>query len=341
MGKPNIGKAFGALVRHPDDQVGVRLTEHVACALSQLPADRVREIDSELAFESIFVRSTAAHTSTVLVNRRRAAKLLRLTLAGAPALPAGFDYQPNDAYIGQMRIQHGQKRPERRGMYLNSTFWAYAEHADREQAKKAWDEAEWLLQSAYVVASDPDAGNDGAVFDRWFGANRVQVVATIATTLGGMQQRCTGLSYAGLRVGANPYRIVEMGFNGDGDINYAVPRAEFGSGHSRFPGYLQFETKFFNPAKTSAQRITAHTPQGLEMEVSRGGAVVHEATHLFARTEDVTVAQAVFNHLNIQAIPGQKGYGPKACEGMAQVQRDGAVRNADSYRLFCEDANLY
>ena len=73
--------------------------------------------------------------------------------------------------------------------------------------------------------------------------------------------------------------------------------------------------------------------------------MLHEATHLYGNTGDVYVPDAVYKSLEI-AVPAEgatraQGYGPYTCHALAKVDPSLAIKNADNYRLFCEDAVIF
>jgi hypothetical protein len=72
--------------------------------------------------------------------------------------------------------------------------------------------------------------------------------------------------------------------------------------------------------------------------------VIHELSHVFLNTLDQKLADSTYIRLQM-AVPGQGGhrhdaYGPKACSALAATEPDLALMNADTYRLFCEDAQV-
>lgn len=87
----------------------------------------------------------------------------------------------------------------------------------------------------------------------------------------------------------------------------------------------------------------AHDPANGTMNVTVGGAIVHELTHLALKTLDQTLPNAVYGYLKMP-IPANgnnaQALGPKGCAALTVVAPDLAIENADSYRLFCEDACL-
>ena len=82
-----------------------------------------------------------------------------------------------------------------------------------------------------------------------------------------------------------------------------------------------------------------------KMDVTRSGAVVHEATHMYAGTKDISLENEVYDHIG-WARPGHNekrevAYGPLRCLALAKVRPADAVKNADSYRIFCELAKYH
>ena len=107
--------------------------------------------------------------------------------------------------------------------------------------------------------------------------------------------------------------------------------------------------KFFNDALTSGQPTALHVLTDRDaMEISRGGAILHECTHLFAETHDVPLGTipdwgTLLGRVGVmqptkKSNLSEKAYGPQICSEVARLSGASAAKNADSYRLFCEDA---
>lgn len=223
--------------------------------------------------------------------------------------------------------------------YLAGSFLLYATQTERDQAMQSIPEAIALLRAGALaieamspVGADPNASR--TLFHRWFGVQAPQGVAMaksrIEQTIAGL---ATGVcfNYAGANVGTNRYSLGEMGFN---TSNVTLPGAvrrgmDWGSAKATVGPYILLESKFFVGAETTGYRLTQHhANDSPEMEVSRGGAVLHEATHVFAATHDERFAPPA----------SAQAYGPRLARRLAANEPAKALKNADTYRLFCEDA---
>jgi len=342
MGKVHIGAAFGYIVRNSTDDNGMRLAAKVACRLTDMSPSAVRSLDSDLNFSvrSMGLKPSAAYTVAERINWRRASLLIHRTIGPNHASPASFDADLNEAYVRTWKRQEGGARPTRHGPYLGSSYWAYSKHAERIKTRQAWPEAIQLVRAGKRVAESATLAHR-AIFARWFGNSATQAAIDVLNlTLNGLENECTGVGYAGPHAQGNLLDLQEVGFAGDGRASDVKPGPAWGTAQGSIPGYICLESKFFDDAATSGLRSVAHTTTG-GMEVSRGGAVLHEATHLFGKTADVRLDDQVFTQLNIvreAKHADEKAYGPKVCAAFAIAQAVDTVRNADSYRLFCEDA---
>ncbi|RDV00479.1 hypothetical protein [Trinickia dinghuensis] len=351
MAKTNIGAAFGTLVRNKLDDPGLALAARIACYLSHdITPARVRSIDSDLSFSirSIGLRPTPGYSTEALINLRRASKLIHETRQSPPPhtpSPSNFDPVQHEAYIRRAKVASAAM-PNRPGYYLASSYWAYSAHNDRVKTLSAWHEAAQLLAAGIGVAQSLNVPGNAQLFRRWFGtANALDVIGRLQRTRDGLVNQCTGLSYGGTAATGNPLDLKEGGFATDGGADRVgrLKEGEWGTAKAPRP-YICLGVPFFNDSNTGGQPTRHHTYNSNgSMEVSRGGAIVHEATHLFARTDDVPLIDGlrglIFAHLN--APPEERfraAYGPWICYGLAQVRPDAAARNADNYRLFCEDA---
>jgi hypothetical protein len=97
---------------------------------------------------------------------------------------------------------------------------------------------------------------------------------------------------------------------------------------------------FFLPAETAIRRSTPHDLQTIDLETTRGGALLHELSHYYAGTADEILPAAAIVHLGRlpENNPNRKAYSPKSCWALAKTDPEKAANNADSYRSFCEDA---
>ncbi|WP_445287379.1 hypothetical protein [Variovorax atrisoli] len=350
MAKTNIGAAFGLLVRNHLDAVGLALAARVACHLSDMPPGAVRSLDSDLSFsfKSIGLRPAPGYSVAESINLRRASMLIHKTIQPRSPSPANFDVNDNEQYISAAKLAN-RALPTRPGHYLAGSYWAYSEHNDRVKTRDAWNEAAELLRAGIRVASTTGNSTVSAnLFRRWFGNASVDVVNhALGLTLTGLTSQCTGVGYAHRATQGNPLALIETGFAEDGGASDVKPDAAWGTAKAG-KASMCLGTNFFSEAQTRGQPNRLHVLDDLSvMEVSRGGAVLHEATHLFARTDDVRLSNiqdgVIFARLHVtqpltQRAHGSKAYGPKVCHELAQVSGDDAAKNADNYRLFCEDA---
>jgi hypothetical protein len=342
MAKTNIGLALGAITSTP---VGVRTGARVAQALTAMPSGTVRSIDSDLNF--ILIPSSARQSNNFddLKNTRRAAILLSKTLLSSIARPnespTSWSEIDLDAYVGAFRRALGT-RPTGVGMYLGPSFWAYSDHADREQAKAAWAEGANLLKAgirALSLAQDTRADN---LYRRWFGDSlRTSVQAVLDRVKVGLASTAVGLAYSGEKAAVDSCDIEEEGFAGDGRVAGVHAGDGWGVGKYQIP-VIGLERKFFSAQETTGPRSELHGLRREDgMQVSRGGAVLHECTHVFANTVDAYCNDAVYQQAGLLVPTGgnrAQGYGPFTCSAMAIADAASALTNADSYRLYCEDA---
>ncbi|WP_233838019.1 M35 family metallopeptidase [Paraburkholderia sp. ZP32-5] len=346
MAKTNIGAAFGALAHNSLDASGLALSARIACRLTDMSPAEVRAIDSDLSFfaKSITLRPTSGYTAAELVDYRRASELIRKSGESRKQSPSSFDQQAHFNYIKDAK--NDLPGPDRPGFYFGASYWAYSDHAERVKTRLAWNEAGHQLTAGIGVIETLDFTERKNLFRRWFGNAGPDVVKLVLQrTLTGITTRCTGLLYAGQAARGNPLGLSENGI-ADRGMAAAVRSDEFwGIAYYGAP-YIRLGTCFFDESETGGQPTRYHSRDVVgAMEVSRGGAIVHEATHLFAETTDVRLSDvpndAVFLRLNV-AVTNQnrdaQGYGPRVCHALAQVSGAMAAKNADNYRLFCEDA---
>lgn len=350
MAKTNIGAAFRPLVRNKLDANGLALAARVACHLSDMPPGAVRSLDSDLSFSvrSIGLRPVLGYSVAESINLRRASMLIHKTVQPRMPSPANFDGNLNAQYISAAKTST-TTLPSRPGHYLGGSYWAYSEHNDRVKTRDAWNEAAELLRAGIRVASAIDDSIVNAnLFRRWFGnASAAVVTNALRLTLTGLTSQCTGVGYASQPTQGNPLGLIETGFADDSSPSDIKPDPDWGSAKAG-TAYMCLGTRFFSAIETRVQPTRLHVLDDmLVMEVSRGGAVLHEATHLFARTQDVRLSHVqngiIFTRLQVtqpltKKAHEHKAYGPKICHELAQVSGDDAAKNADNYRLFCEDA---
>ncbi|HMD18991.1 MAG TPA: hypothetical protein VKH40_01645 [Alloacidobacterium sp.] len=117
-------------------------------------------------------------------------------------------------------------------------------------------------------------------------------------------------------------------------------RTEVGwsSPHGCAHNTIGFTTTFFIPTETAIRRNTLHNHQHTRMGTTRGGAILHELTHRYAQTSDEILPAETFARLGRIFEANVKCYNPYSCWALAQSAPAQTVTNADSYRVFCEDA---
>lgn len=348
MAKTYIAKALGNLTAEAKVPA-VALSRLIASALSDMSADKVRSINDDLDIsvfkvppEVNFSRNRREH-----VEAHRLAVLISKTIDDSAADKTNsWDIDELGSYIrGYRRDADDKDLSGGPGYYLAGSFWAYSNHNERVTARSAWKEALALCNAGLWVLGAKADERAVRLYQRWFGAADSEAVRIkLHQTLQGLTQRRTSLGYAGKNAAGNTYRLHEYGMNAGGNGIGPVkcdnsPWAY--TNQSAYIDYIVLCSKFFDGGNTSRQRTEFHECT-LEagMEVSRGGTILHEATHRFARTNDEKASDAVYQYLN-KELGGRAradGYGPFVCAAMAAADPDKAMTNADSYRLFCEDA---
>lgn len=366
-----IGRAFANLTSGCTETNcnRVYLAGHLASQLSDMTEQEVGAIESALNFNFITARIAPVGTSMrpqEIAELRRSAQLIKrtfaklldtpdekLTQAGQPlslAFKRLLQQKAADAESWDESVlspfvrafsNAATAKPSGPNMYLGPSFWAFSEPADRLQARQSWTEANSLLAAGARVLALPTNPRANALYDKWFSLpDRSAVLKTVASISEGMAVRRIGLAYAGPRIGQSSLEIQEEGYHASGGIGRVAPRPDWGAG--KFGKSIALQTMFFNPALTSGLPTAEHDPASSAMGVSRGGAVLHEASHSFADMHDVDLSNAVYARLGATppavGAPRKQAYGPRACSALAALHPAQAVTNADSYRLFFEDA---
>src|ERR1700753_4286434 len=204
-----------------------------------------------------------------------------------------------------------------------------------------------MLDRGRTVVNRSRGGDQAAaaLVTQWFGtANQVTLSTKIETLLTSILTGCVGVCYMGNGVqaagaycesGLRQTAVQLSNFPTGTEVGFAQP----GGGRA-----IGFFNRFFPGNTAVARRTTAHTPTATALGCSRAGAVVHELSHVFLNTLDVVLPTATCAHLNMappaQGAPTIKAYAPKACTALAATRPDLAMDNADTYRLFCEDAQV-
>jgi hypothetical protein len=250
------------------------------------------------------------------------------------------------------------------GYYFKGSFWAFAPVQEFAYVEAGWDEADAMIDAGLDFARRAtQAGQAKRIAKQWFGttpaATITQQLTVIQTGMTGMKM---GICYQGLGAAANqpqPADYLEIAFKPN-RFKVEIETKEWGwAAPPLSPSHrIGVGIKFFNE-NTEPEVHQAHTLEKGSMEVSRGGAVLHELTHRFAHTLDHPVPNETYKYLEKPAPiqvekvdeqnrvvladnkPRHAAYGPRMCHALAQSRPDLAITNADNYRLFCEDAFYY
>ena len=361
----NIGKALSTLT---SSEMSAKVAEHIACKLSQKQPTEVKALDIALGFTLPVFRRRNASTEEMLANRR-VALLMAKTLA-APAPRPGSVYNPeawDDAalveYIGAQKASvDTSRRPTRSqstpGTYFSAGFWVHATEADRNQALTSWREGKELCAAGLMAVVNSlkarptqtgehkvmEAGMDLVEF--WFGegADRKEIKRVLHETLQGMNSQFICLTYAGPIPDAS-LSVWEAGFGNSAAHSKTAEKGGWGQVGKNTPNTVFLCKNFFDPGKTSGPRQDQLVGIDDDMQVSRGGCALHEATHMFGDTNDVQVGDEVYERFGktppAASETRAQGYGPATCIALARSDPEKTVKNADSYRMFCETAKYF
>jgi len=338
MPKTYIAKALTIISKWPN---GNTACDQIGSSLGKKPAAEVRRIDSDLNFNLIEARGR----NNELKDIRRAAVLVEKTLL-PPAFP-GKVTQADRWDEGKLRafilgqLQSAQN-PFGTGFYFKGSFWGYSNHREREWAKSSWEEAKTLLGAGILTMARVNTDTKSAnITARWFGRDGWDVVRNnLETTRQAMDGRFVGLCYRGTGAGvANGYQESGVG-QGPQKSNLSAEINDWAYSHETAHA-IGLCVKFFDQNLVVAKRNSLHDISKTGMRPSRGGAMVHELTHQYAKTLDQEVPDETYEYLQ-KAAPGDgaraQGYGAYTCSALAKSAIMLTKTNADSYRLFCEDA---
>ena len=346
---------------------GEAVVDNIARSLSKKTKSEIVSINNSLNFTMPPSRNSPGNPNEI-INIRRAAMLIEKTIATRlpPRLPHGsppYDPESWDYVVLKEYINEHKKIATSvagTGVYLAGSFWAYATEQERLHAIAAHAEAIELCTFGLVAANYATQG--AAVgpsrnsrldiyFDitrMWFGgaADTAKIVKdNLKLTLSGLKSNYIGLSYAGPSIKPGS-KLKEKGFSG-GSASQVTAMGGFAH---VFPvanqNKITLDKEFFNPNETEPaleeQIVGIH--ENL-MQVSRGGAVLHEATHLYAGTRDIVLNNAVYTKLGLtpptDSTKREKGYGSLNCFAIVKEDPGSARENADSYRIFCEAAKYH
>jgi len=346
MPKTYLAKALRTLSLRDD---GKRLVEPIARKLSALPSSQVNTINKALDFGWLAwamrgVRVPPGRTAEYIADLRRAAilcaKVYELQRPFSVSAEGWDERELRTVFEQAERVSRGAANP---GYYLRGSFWGFSNHSEREWIRSAWFAAERLvrlgLRAVGIASVQVNGGASRTFFERYFGTGGGMQYERVRKVLRkiqkGMWHSSVGIAYQGMGVPANEQYRETSGSLG---VPVALKQNLDEWGWSREGRCIGFGVSFFLPDQTVIERTTPHTVETLNMEVSRGGAVLHELSHYYAKTADEIVPAAAFHHLGRAPEGNVQAYSPKVCWALAQTNPDQAVNNADSYRSFCEDA---
>ena len=349
MPKTYIAKALTSLSKRRD---GAELCDKLAQRLSNMTSASVRRLNSALDFgwlkwAMMNAQLMMGESRDEVADMRRAA----LLVAAAFELPPDVKRQAESWESGELakvfRVCNNVGNYNARGYFLKGSFWGFANHSEREWTEQAWVEAGRLVNAGINVLDTAAADPFGTTFasellDRYFGGrhNLAAVSNTLTTIQNGMRHDTIGISYEGNGAGINVrYEELREGFDAT-VLRPTLNRLEVGwsSPHAGPHNTIGFGAAFFIPTETAIRRNTLHDHTRTRMGTTRGGAILHELSHRYAQTSDEILPAATFTYLRRAFQGGVKCYNPYSCWALAQSAPAQTVTNADSYRVFCEDA---
>jgi hypothetical protein len=298
-----------------------------------------------------------------VADLKRAALLLELL----NAVPANATANAASATALDQLIKNNIRNkvapPAGGGYYFKGSFWAFARSQEFDWVVAGWNEAVAMIDAGLDFAGRAtQPGQAKRITDRWFGTTPAATITQQLTVVKtDMTAKKMGLCYQGLGAAANkpqPVQYKEIAYKpGSGPV--LIEEKEWGWAPPKGTTHrIGFGIKFFNE-NTEPEVNQAHTLGKGVMEVSRGGAVLHELTHRFIFTKDHRVPNEAYyylekpapiqvekvDHQNVVSLVDNRArheaYGPRMCNALAQSRPDLAISNADNYRLFCEDAFYY
>lgn len=353
MPKTYIGRALASLSHMRD---GPQRCDKVAKYLMIAGSGQVSQINKDLDFGLLKwsmrnVQITMGETQLEVADRRRAALLVAHAL-GLPqpqqAAAASWDSSQHRTVFNACDQAADPRCP---AYYLKGSFWGFSNHSEREWIEASWIEAMVLVrhgitacQIAMAVTTGGAPTPEARIADRYFGtANIPTVLRNLRTLRDQMSHNTVGICYQGAGLAGAP-NYDEFGPEvHEARMTHNPNSTEWGwaSPQSGNHNNIGFASKFYVLADTAISRRTEHDTNRFDMEVTRGGAIVHELTHRYLRTADETVPPQTFQVLQRAPLQGVKAYGPRVCWALAQSSPNLAVTNADSYRLFCEDIKVH
>jgi len=348
MALSSIGKGIALLARK--SQYGTEVADRIARKLSALDDRKIATLEKQLSFDySLFSRRPP--DANDILDLRRAAILCKETIQGPLALvdakgkqidPTSWDSNRLHDYLRACTSRELGVQPADKA-YMAASFWAFASTQERSAASAGLKEGRDLCVAGLDLIDNRRGSTPvrDVCLSLWFGElsehNLNHVTSVLRDTLGGLNSQPICLHYAGAGVDSDTLRKDARG--------YVRVGAGWGSAIKSDPHEITLQSKYFSSEKTSGPRTTAIKMKGNEMQVSRGGAMLHEATHLYGYTDDVFVPDTVYEFLKM-AVPVEEArraqaYGPRTCSDLSKVDPSLAIKNAENYRLFCEDAVIF
>lgn len=235
--------------------------------------------------------------------------------------------------LKQIAIKHdAPESPEVAGETVLSDSFGLATAEDRERALEAVAEAKIVLRKAVSLISliRTGAGPTRSKWEKWFGPFDLDRYRIVQTNLEKMNMaihtKAFKLYYRGENWKGTPENDLQDG-------SAAQPMRNFGQDpgmgpRTREPGFIHVALgTFFFDHHTAAKSVSPDT-------IAQAGTILHELSHTDAGTKDMVAEKG-------KNPPGDVHmYGPTACGEHAKMGGpvlNKCVKNADSYRLFCEE----
>jgi len=354
MPKSYIGLALASLSQ---TRGGPERCDKVAKCLMLASSARVKAINKELDFGWLKwsmrnVQIVGGESQGEVAGRRRAAMLVASALNLAQQHKTAAATWDDNNHRAVLNAGDQAPDPVCPAYYFKGSFWGFSNHAEREWMKASWIEAMTLVRHGITACQIAMVSTSGArrttlearIAERYFGAAQLPtLLRNLRTLRNHMSNGTVGICYQGRGLADAPdyqelgpeVRAATMTYTpNSSEWGWASPQA---GNHNN----IGFGAKFYILADTAISRQTEHDTTRFDMEVTRGGAIVHELTHRYLRTADETVPAETFVTLQRPPRQGVKAYGPRVCWALAQSNPALAITNADSYRVFCEDIRVH
>lgn len=232
--------------------------------------------------------------------------------------------------------------PVAAGAFFYNSFLSYSNSREIKLVEKAWatcaEQLGWGIQVASSSNAIPSCAN---LFRKYFGDpanNRAVILQNLKNVQTHMQSAATYFLYRGASANSASYKEPDgnaNGFNSFAPVTVGDVAWASAEHHRHLVGLTSL---FFADGIAMRNEPHAKTTKPKPLGFTYGGAILHELTHNVLNTIDVVLPPEVFTHLNKTVAQGVKSYGTNACRALAHVAPDLAITNADSYRIFCEDA---